>query len=187
MPVVARDRRPSSGDVIGDAGASPRVEDPQLVATADRIALMVGKKTIWKANYDGGTQATLAPESERRHALGPELEIYHQGARVLALRCASVIDRDALVNDNRLFELKACESRGVRWAGDVQAVSLLRQWLATGLEAAAAGGAGSGGGGGGEMLRVRAASQVPLGLTIASANVLAAEPEGDSPSFRRYA
>ena len=41
--------------------------------------------------------------------------------------------------------------------------------------------------GGGEMLWVRAASQVPLGLTIASANVLAAEPEGDSPSFRRYA
>ena len=93
-----------------------------------------------------------------------------------ALRCASVIDRDALVLAIRLFALKACERRGVRWAGDVQAVSLLRQWLATGLEAAAAGGAGSGGGGGGEMLRVRAASQVPLGLTISSANVLAAEP-----------
>ena len=118
---------------------------------------------------------------ERRHALGPELEIHHQGARVLALRCASVIERDALVLAIRLFALKACERRGVRWAGDVQAVSLLRQWLATGLEAATAGG------GGGEMLRVRAASQVPLGLTIASANVLAAEPEGDSTSFRRYA
>ena len=83
-----------------------------------------------------------APESERRHALGPELEIHHQGARVLALRCASVIDRDALVLAIRLFALKACERRGVRWAGDVQAVSLLRQWLATGLEAAG-GGAGA--------------------------------------------
>ena len=106
---------------------------------------------------------------------------------MLALRCASVIDRDALVLAIRLFALKACERRGVRWAGDVQAVSLLRQWLATGLEAAGAGSGGGSGGGGGEMLRVRAASQVPLGLTIASANVLAAEPEGDSPSFRRYA
>ena len=59
--------------------------------------------------------------------------------------------------------------------------------LATGLGAAGAGSGGGSGGGGGEMLRVRAASQVPLGLTIASANFLAAEPEGDSPSFRRYA
>ena len=154
-----------------------------FVLSRERLRLLDAsrRKTLWKANYDQATQATLDEERERRHGAGPELELHMRSGRVLSLRCGDVHARDTALLLVRVHAQRHCERLGLRWVGNALAV---KQLLA---DAGGGGAAAAAAGGGGASARRpigTAASPVPLAWLGAESSPSSGGPPstpGDSP------